>query len=303
MDQEYTFYAGMSYFIKQGRIDVIQDVDVEAMRDDEWVFSGYSFDEALWIDRAGRLHEGPVPPDQAEALWGVGFRHKTSKDAFLAVWLEHSAEGFDAIGHNGSPNLHYDGHGQLWSRYPVQKARLKAGTVLRQRNAYSIEPFEEQGGARRVEELRHQLLHPVEVSSVGVEEVVGRTAETPGSLARSGEDGGQSAIKREIWRVLREVQDEQLYTVDANVVDLGLVYDVQWRAGTVKVLLTMPHRGRPVVDFFVSQGGGRVSEGIRERLSRLDGVRDVVVELTWEPSWTSARLTDAGRRALGLGDA
>ena len=52
-------------FLKEGRMDVVQDVDVEAMRDDEWVFSGYSFTDTLWIDRAGKLHEGPVPAAEA----------------------------------------------------------------------------------------------------------------------------------------------------------------------------------------------------------------------------------------------
>ena len=107
-------------------------------------------------------------------------------------------------------------------------------------------------------------------------------------------------MKAAIWRALREVRDEQLYTADANIVDLGLVYDVRWRHGTVHVLMTMPHRGRPVHDFFVTRGGGRVDAGIRERLLKIDGVRDVVVDLTWDPPWTPARLTDAGRRALGL---
>ena len=66
------------------------------------------------------------------------------------------------------------------------------------------------------------------------------------------------------------------------------------------VLVTMPHRGRPVYDFLVTQGGGRVDEGIYERLMQVQGVRDVVVKFTWEPAWTVARLTPAGRAALGL---
>jgi metal-sulfur cluster biosynthetic enzyme len=32
----------------------------------------------------------------------------------------------------------------------------------------------------------------------------------------------------------------------------------------------------------------------------LKGVRDVIVNFTWNPPWTPARLTAAGRRALGL---
>jgi metal-sulfur cluster biosynthetic enzyme len=297
MDQAYTFYAGLPYFFKEGRIDVIRDVDIEAMRDDEWVFSGYSFTDPLWIDRAGKLHEGPVPPSETEALWGVGFRHKVSRDAFLALWLDHSAEGFDAIGHNGTPNLHYDGHGQLWSRYPAHKASLKAGTVLRQKNAYQLFAYPETDAAASIEGLRHRLLHPVEVASANIPTSPARAV---GALARPGEVGEATALKKAVWDVLRGVKDEQLYTADANVVDLGLIYDVRCRQGAVQILMTMPHRGRPVHDFFVTRGGGRVEDGIRERLLRLDGVREVVVDLTWDPAWTPAFLTDAGRRTLGL---
>jgi metal-sulfur cluster biosynthetic enzyme len=298
MDQTYTFYAGRPYFLKEGRMDVIQDVDVEAMRDDEWVFSGYSFTDALWIDRAGKLREGPVPAAEADDLWGAGFRHRESRDAFLALWLEHSAEGFDAIGHNGSPNLHYPGHGQLWSRYPARQTRLKQGTSLRQKNAYQMFAYPEEGAGRSIEDLRQRLLHPVEIAAAEIPR--GGQARATGALARPGEADDAAARKAAIWDVLREVRDEQLYAADANIVDLGLVYDVRWRLGTVHVLMTMPHRGRPVHDFFVTRGGGRVEDGIRERLLKLDGVRDVVVDLTWDPPWTPARLTDAGRKALGL---
>ncbi len=81
---------------------------------------------------------------------------------------------------------------------------------------------------------------------------------------------------------------------------MGYVYDVQVRDGVVHVLVTMPHRGRPMYNFLVTQGGGRVEAGIRERLMRLPGVRDVVVDFTWNPPWSIARLSDAGRREMGL---
>ena len=66
------------------------------------------------------------------------------------------------------------------------------------------------------------------------------------------------------------------------------------------VLVTMPHRGRPVFEFLVTQGGGRVDQGIYERLMEVPGVSDVVVNFTWEPAWNVARLTSAGRAMLGL---
>jgi metal-sulfur cluster biosynthetic enzyme len=298
MDQTYVFYAGLPYFFKEGRIDVVKDVSIEAMRDDEWVFSGYSFTDSVWIDQQGKLHEGTVPPEHQKNLWGVGFFHRTSHDAFVALWLEHSAQGFDGLEHGGVPQLHYDGHGQLWSRYPASHADLKAGTSIRQKNAYLMLPYEGQGAAARIEQLRHQILNPLEVHAAELPRMI--AAGATGGLAKIGETKQTAPLKPAIWNALREVRDEQLYTIDANVVDMGYVYDVREQGGIVSILVTMPHRGRPRYDFLVTAGGGRVEPGIRERVLKLKGVRDVVVEFTWNPPWTSARVSDAGRRALGL---
>ena len=73
MDQTYRFYAGLPYFFKESRFDVVKDVDIEAMRDDEWVFSGYSFTDTLWIDRAGKLHQGQVPAGAGRGPLGRRF--------------------------------------------------------------------------------------------------------------------------------------------------------------------------------------------------------------------------------------
>ena len=295
MDQTYVFYAGLPFFFKEGRFDMVKDLAIEAMRDDEWVFSGYSFTDMVWIDRQGKLHEGRAA---GEDLWGVGFFHRESRDAFIALWLEHAAENFDGIKHGGAPTLHYDGHGQLWSRYPANRAQFRAGASIRQKNAYLVSPYPKQGAAAKIQRLRHQLLNPLEVGAEKPPRVA--AAKSIGALARRGETADTAPLKPAIWKTLREVRDEQLYDVDANVVDMGYVYDVRVRDGVVNVLVTMPHRGRGVYDFLVTQGGGRVEEGIRERLLRLGGVRDVIVDFTWDPPWTAARLTDAGHRAMGL---
>jgi metal-sulfur cluster biosynthetic enzyme len=298
MDHTYVFYAGLPYFFKEGRFDVIKELEIEASRDDEWVFSGYSFTDKLWMDHDGKLHEGDVPEDQQEDLWGVGFYNRTSRDAFMALWLDHSSENFDGIRHGGEPTLHYNGHGQLWSRYPAESARLQAGASIRQRNAYVVAPYPAEGGAEELEKLRRRLLHPLAVVGQPLSPIT--DAQSSGALAREGETNETAPLKPALWRTLREVRDDQLYKVDANVVDMGYVYDVSVRDGVVEVLVTMPHRGRPVFEFLVTQGGGRVDDGIYERLMRVDGVQDVVVKFTWEPAWTIARLTKSGRRTLGI---
>jgi metal-sulfur cluster biosynthetic enzyme len=287
----------MPTFFKESTMEAIVDFRIEAMRDDEWVFSGYSFTKSLWIDASGKLHEGPVPAEHQKNLWGVGFANDTSHDAFVALWLEHKVTGRDQISHGGAPTLQYEGHGQLWSRYPAERTKLMAGSKFQQRNAYLLLPWKNDAAAV-VERDRHRWLNPAELSVDMFMPPANATA--VGQLARPGETPETAGPKLVMWKALREVRDDQLYGADANVVDLGYVYDLRYRAGVAHVTVTMPHRGRPVHEFLVTQGGGRVNEGIQERLMSVPGVRSVVVSLAWNPPWSIGRMTKAGRRALGL---
>jgi metal-sulfur cluster biosynthetic enzyme len=298
VDQTYTFYPRLPYFFKEGTMEVIKDVEIAAMRDDEWVFSGYSFDATLWIDRQGNVREGNVPTDHANDLWGVGFFHRTSRDALVALWLKHESDGFTEIQHSGSPTLHYNGHGQLWSRYPVNEAALKSGTTFLQRNAYLITAYPEEKGRIQLAQLRKQLVNPLQI--LGGELPAVPNAKASGRLARRGETNKAGQMKQAIWKSLLQVKDEQLYSIDANIVDLGYVYDIKVEDSVANILVTMPHRGRPIYEFLVTRGGGRVHDGIQETVRRIDGIRDVVVDFTWESAWNIHRATKKGRMALGL---
>ena len=122
-------------------------------------------------------------------------------------------------------------------------------------------------------------------------------------LARPGEADEGTDAKKRIWDALRDCKDAQLYTADINVVDLGLVYDVRIRGDVVTVVMAMPHRGRPLLGYF-TDGSISVhptfSLPVRERLMKVPGVRQVVIEQTWSPGWSSNRLSDTGRVKLGL---
>ena len=91
------------------------------------MFSGYSFTDLLWIDRQGRLHEGKVPEDQLEDLWGVGFYHNLSRDSFLTLRLEHRGEGGVSPKHTGEPRPMYKAHGEILGTLPPQKDRYASG--------------------------------------------------------------------------------------------------------------------------------------------------------------------------------
>ncbi len=284
IDVEYTFPAGQPYLRKVGSMEMVKDFAIDYLRDDEWVFSGYSFTDAVWMDREGRLHEGEVAAGHSDDLWGVGFFNRHSKDAFIALWLEHSATGFAGLHHTGVPQINYQGHGQLWSRWAAHSGpQFKAGTVLRQHNAYLVSPY---AGPGPVEEARRRFLQPLHV----------RPGQLPaggaatGRLARPGE--AEPGLKPALWAAMRGVPDDMFYTVDANLVDMGYIYDLRVRGEVVQVVMTMPHRGRPCYRY--------LGEPLRRKLLAVPGVREVLVDFTWEPAWSLARLNATGRAAMGL---
>jgi metal-sulfur cluster biosynthetic enzyme len=94
-------------------------------------------------------------------------------------------------------------------------------------------------------------------------------------------------VNERLWAALSEVQDPEM---PINLVDLGVIYGIDERDGVVEVDLTFTAMGCPASDFIL--------DDVRERLLREEGVREVRVNVVWNPPWTSARMTQAGRDAL-----
>jgi len=94
-------------------------------------------------------------------------------------------------------------------------------------------------------------------------------------------------MTQRLWAALSEVQDPEM---PINLVDLGVIYDVREEGGVVDVDLTFTAMGCPASDFIL--------DDVRERLLREPEVREVRINVVWNPPWTAARMTEAGRDAL-----
>jgi len=88
---------------------------------------------------------------------------------------------------------------------------------------------------------------------------------------------------------LRECLDPEL---GLNIVDLGLVYGVNVEGSRVNVLMTLTTPGCPLDSYF--------TQDITSRLKSLKGISDVSVELTFEPPWNPAKMSDESRDLLGF---
>ncbi|MGE5595049.1 MAG: metal-sulfur cluster assembly factor [Hyphomicrobiales bacterium] len=94
----------------------------------------------------------------------------------------------------------------------------------------------------------------------------------------------------ELREKLREVYDPEIMM---SIVDLGLVYDIQFENGTVYVTMTLTSPGCPL---------GPVIRGeAYAKLRELPGVKDVDVQIVWNPPWDPRTMASEDvKMALGI---
>jgi metal-sulfur cluster biosynthetic enzyme len=303
IDIEYRFYAGLPYFHKIGKMTSVKEFTSVALRDDEWVFTGQPFNVSLYMGADEKLKEGEISEADKFSVKGFGYYHKDTKDSFIALYLDHSAEVLPELLHTGHSLLYYNWHGTTWSRYPLQPNQVvPKGAIIKQKNAYVTLPFVVGETPAKIESLRKELLSPMTASVVSLTSVTAKA--NLRTLARRGEAQDSPISKKVLWEALNSCIDQQLYIADINIVELGYIYDLSVQNdGVVKVVMSMPHRGRPLSSFFIwgsSVVHRSISKTITGALTEVPGVRKVVVEQTWFPQWNSNRVSESGRIKLGI---
>lgn len=89
------------------------------------------------------------------------------------------------------------------------------------------------------------------------------------------------------WEALTEVMDPEF---PISVVDMGLIYDIKENEGIVDVNMS----------FTASSCGCKqfIEEDVEKRLLQEDGVKEVNINIVWEPAWTVDRLSAKAREQL-----
>jgi metal-sulfur cluster biosynthetic enzyme len=96
-------------------------------------------------------------------------------------------------------------------------------------------------------------------------------------------------LEAKVREALKEVIDPELRI---NIVDLGLIYDVREEGGEVEVELTLTSPGCPLA--------GVIDSRIKEVVGKIKGVKEVVVEIVWDPPWTQDMMSDEAKAELGF---
>ena len=110
------------------------------------------------------------------------------------------------------------------------------------------------------------------------------------ALAAKARDPRLASLSQEelVYEVLKECYDPE---IPLNIVDLGLIYEVQAGPDAINVKMSMTSAACP--------SGVVIAEDVKVKLADA-GFPNPKVEIVWEPAWSPQRISEAGRKALGI---
>ena len=101
---------------------------------------------------------------------------------------------------------------------------------------------------------------------------------------------GFMVTKEDVLEKLKSVQDPE---IRMNIVDMGLVYEVDIDSeNNVSVKMTFTSPGCPV-------GGAIISE-IQAKVAEISNVKSVEVDIVWDPQWSPEKMSEEAKLELGL---
>ena len=95
-------------------------------------------------------------------------------------------------------------------------------------------------------------------------------------------------LEQEVRRALAGVPDPEIPAV--SVLDMGMIHGIDVDGPSVRVVVLPTFIGCPAVEV--------IKGDVRNAVARIPRVEKVEVDVTYEPPWTSDRITDEGRRKL-----
>ena len=98
------------------------------------------------------------------------------------------------------------------------------------------------------------------------------------------------ATKDEVYEALHSCYDPE---IPVNIVDLGLIYDVDINDDKVNVKMTLTAPGCGM--------GAMIASDAQKKILELPGVSEANVDLVWDPPCDPSRISDEAKQKLGIG--
>ncbi len=95
--------------------------------------------------------------------------------------------------------------------------------------------------------------------------------------------------KKEVMKVLEKVMDPE---INISIVALGLIYGIDINGSNAKIRMTLTTPHCPM--------GALIVEDVRNAAKKIKGIKNVEIELVFDPPWSPERLSKDVRKKLGF---
>jgi FeS assembly SUF system protein len=100
----------------------------------------------------------------------------------------------------------------------------------------------------------------------------------------------ETEVKQGIIEVLKTIFDPE---IPVNIYDLGLVYEVNvFPDGNVEIVMTLTSPNCPVA--------GTLPGEVEEKVKAVAGVKEVTLELVFDPPWNQEMMSEEAKLELGF---
>ncbi len=97
-------------------------------------------------------------------------------------------------------------------------------------------------------------------------------------------------LGEKIVRVIKTIYDPE---IPVDIYELGLIYDVFVNEDNeVKILMTLTSPNCPVAESLPME--------VEEKVKSIDAIKDVEVEITFDPPWTQDLMREEAKLELGM---
>ncbi|WP_291152418.1 SUF system Fe-S cluster assembly protein [Flavobacterium sp. UBA7680] len=97
-------------------------------------------------------------------------------------------------------------------------------------------------------------------------------------------------LGEQIVSVLKGIYDPE---IPVDIYELGLIYDVMVSEDSeVKILMTLTSPNCPVAETLPKE--------VEEKVKAINGIKDVIVEITFDPPWTKDLMSEEAKLELGM---
>lgn len=97
-------------------------------------------------------------------------------------------------------------------------------------------------------------------------------------------------LSNKIINVLKNIYDPE---IPVNIYELGLIYDIKISNDKIiEIIMTLTSPNCPVAEI--------LPEEIKEKVQNIEGIKNVIIQLTFEPPWNSEMISEEARLELGI---